>query len=99
MADTKPTAPLDLSLFDNLDSSSAQALTVPSVAKLPATADPRLAPETRPERLVEIANLDQGDLAAAQASAAKVDFRAIPRRFFPMVKVCWRAVPRRPVNC
>jgi uncharacterized protein YaaN involved in tellurite resistance len=75
MADTKPTAPLDLSLFDNLDSSSAQALTVPSVAQLPAMADPRLAPETQPERLVEIANLNQGDLAAAQASAAKVDFR------------------------
>jgi hypothetical protein len=65
MADTKPTAPLDLSLFDNLDSSPAQALTVPSVAQLPATADPRLAPETQPERLVEIANLNQGDLAAA----------------------------------
>jgi hypothetical protein len=64
MADTKPTAPLDLSLFDNLDSSSAQALTVPSVAKLPAMADPRLAPEAQPERLVEIANLNQGDLAA-----------------------------------
>jgi uncharacterized protein YaaN involved in tellurite resistance len=75
MADTKPTAPLDLSLFDNLDSSSAQALTVPSVAQLPAMADPRLKPETQPERLVEIANLNQGDLAAAQASAAKVDFR------------------------
>jgi uncharacterized protein YaaN involved in tellurite resistance len=38
-------------------------------------ADPRLEPETQPERLVEIANLNQGDLAAAQASAAKVDFR------------------------
>jgi uncharacterized protein YaaN involved in tellurite resistance len=75
MADAKPTAPLDLSLFDNLDSSSAQALTMPSVAQLPAMADPRLAPETQPERLVEIANLNQGDLAAAQASAAKVDFR------------------------
>jgi uncharacterized protein YaaN involved in tellurite resistance len=75
MADTKPTAPLDLSLFDNLDSSSAQALTVPSVAQLPNMADPRLKPETQPERLVEIANLNQGDLAAAQASAAKVDFR------------------------
>jgi hypothetical protein len=38
-------------------------------------ADPRLKPEAQPERLVEIANLNQGDLAAAQASAAKVDFR------------------------
>jgi uncharacterized protein YaaN involved in tellurite resistance len=75
MAETKPTAPLDLSLFDNLDSSSAQALTVPSVAQLPAMADPRLKPEAQPGRLVEIANLNQGDLAAAQASAAKVDFR------------------------
>jgi uncharacterized protein YaaN involved in tellurite resistance len=38
-------------------------------------ADPRLAPEPALERLVEVANLGAKDLAAAQASAAKVDFR------------------------
>jgi uncharacterized protein YaaN involved in tellurite resistance len=76
MPDTKPTAPLDLSIFDNLDSPPpAQALTVPSAAQPPAMTDPRLAPEPKQERLVEIANLSPQDLAAAQASAAKVDFR------------------------
>ncbi len=76
MPDTKPTAPLDLSIFDNLDSSPpAQALTVPPAAQPLAVTDSRLAPEPKPERLVEIANLNPQDLAAARASAAKVDFR------------------------
>jgi uncharacterized protein YaaN involved in tellurite resistance len=76
MPDTKPTAPLDLSIFDNLDSPpAAQALTVSPAAPPPAVSDPRLAPEPKLERLVEIANLSPQDLAAAQASAAKVDFR------------------------
>src|SRR5215475_965614 len=80
MPDTKPGAPLDLSIFDNLDSSTAtaslqQPLTVAPAASLPATVDPRLAPAPIPERLVEVANLSQEDLAAAQASATKVDFR------------------------
>src|SRR5579859_5966601 len=83
MPDTKPGAPLDLSIFDNLDSpagqtltaSPQQPLTVAPAASLPATADPRLVPAPIPERLVEVANLSPQDLAAAQASAAKVDFR------------------------
>jgi uncharacterized protein YaaN involved in tellurite resistance len=78
MPDIKPTAPLDLSIFDNLDTSPAPAAAVPAVAPqpaVPATTDPRLAPEPAPERLVEVANLGATDLAAAQASAAKVDFR------------------------
>jgi uncharacterized protein YaaN involved in tellurite resistance len=76
MPDTKPSAPLDLSLFDNLDSPPAQqALTVAAAAPPPAVTDPRLAQEPKPERLVDIANLSQQDLAAAQASAAKIDFR------------------------
>src|SRR5271166_3733918 len=76
MPETKTTEPLDLSIFDNLDSPpSGQALTVRPVAPPPVAADPRLAAEPGPERLVEIANLSREDLAAAQASAAKVDFR------------------------
>jgi uncharacterized protein YaaN involved in tellurite resistance len=75
MPDPKPNAPLDLSIFDNLDAPPAQALTVAPVPQPPAVVDSRLAPEPQPERLVEIANLSPDDLAAAQASAAKVDFR------------------------
>lgn len=75
MPDTKPNAPLDLSLFSNLEPPTGQALTVAPSPQLPATADARLAPDPEPERLVEIANLGQQDLTAAQASASKVDFR------------------------
>jgi uncharacterized protein YaaN involved in tellurite resistance len=83
MPDTKPGEPLDLSIFDNLDAPKGQTLTVEPaqplnvapVPSLPAAADPRLAPAPVPERLVEVANLSPEDLAAAQASAAKVDFR------------------------
>jgi uncharacterized protein YaaN involved in tellurite resistance len=83
MPDSKPTAPLDLSIFDDLDSHPAQAVTVAPAPQLPAVpasqppavVDPRLALEPAPERLVEVANLSPEDLAAAQASAAKVDFR------------------------
>ena len=76
MPDVKPDTPLDLSLFDNLEqapSTAAHQLAVRSEAPVPA--DPRLAPEPPPERLVEVANLSPEDLAAAQASAARVDFR------------------------
>jgi uncharacterized protein YaaN involved in tellurite resistance len=77
MPDVKPDTPLDLSLFDNLEqapSTNAHPLAVRSDAPVPA-ADPRLAPEPPPERLVEVANLSPDDLVAAQASAARVDFR------------------------
>jgi uncharacterized protein YaaN involved in tellurite resistance len=75
MSGSKPTTPLDLSIFDNLDSPPAPSTSVATVAPAPAVADPRLVPEPEPERLVEIANLSPEDLAAAQASAAKIDFR------------------------
>jgi uncharacterized protein YaaN involved in tellurite resistance len=75
MPDTKPTAPLDLATFDNLDAPAGQALPAPPAVQLPVPSDSRLAPQPAPERLVEIANLSQQDLAAAQASASKVDFR------------------------
>ena len=52
----------------------AQALQ-PVTAASPAVADARLAPAAAPARLVEVANLNPEDLAAAQASAAKLDFR------------------------
>jgi uncharacterized protein YaaN involved in tellurite resistance len=75
MPDTKPTAPLDLSVFDNLDPPPGHLPAVHPAAQVPAAADPRLVPEPAPERLVEIANLNPSDLAAAEVSAAKVDFR------------------------
>jgi uncharacterized protein YaaN involved in tellurite resistance len=75
MADTKPTAPLDLSAFDNLESPPGHLPAIPAAAQPLVAADPRLAPEPAPERLVEVANLSPTDLAAAEISAAKVDFR------------------------
>src|SRR5215467_9838571 len=76
MPDTKPTAPLDLSIFDNLESAPAPSLPVAAAAApLPVPADDRLALQPAPERLVDIANLKPDDLASAQASAAKIDFR------------------------
>jgi uncharacterized protein YaaN involved in tellurite resistance len=77
MPETTPNAPLDLSIFDTIDQPPAptQALAVQAPAGLPVAADPRLAPEPAPERLVEVANLSPEDLAAAQASAAKINFR------------------------
>jgi uncharacterized protein YaaN involved in tellurite resistance len=76
MAETLPPAPLDLSVFDNLEPPpvTAQAVAVQTPAGLPAVADESLAPQPRPARLVEVANLSPEDLAAAQAEAAKIDF-------------------------
>jgi uncharacterized protein YaaN involved in tellurite resistance len=73
----EPSTPLDLSIFDNLEPAPApaQSLAVQPAPGLPAVADPRLAPQPRLERLVEVANLAPDELAAAQASAAKIDFR------------------------
>jgi uncharacterized protein YaaN involved in tellurite resistance len=82
MTDPAPAAPLDLSIFDTIDMPPAaqapapvNALAAQAPAHVPAVVDPRLAPEPPPERLVEVANLSPEDLAAAHASAAKVNFR------------------------
>ena len=76
MPDVKPDTPLDLSLFDNLEQAPSTAThQLAARPDGPVPADPRLAPEPPPERLVEVANLSPEDLAAAQASAARVDFR------------------------
>jgi uncharacterized protein YaaN involved in tellurite resistance len=77
MSDGKP---LDLSLFDDPDLNHAQVPTLAPVAQPPAVApvaagDPRLAAVAEPERLVDVANLSPEDLAASQASAAKINFR------------------------
>jgi len=76
MSDNKPTVPLDLSAFDDLDTPlSLPAVAAPASAPVPAGGDPRLAAEPEPERLVEVANLKPEELAAAQVSAARIDFR------------------------
>ena len=66
--------PLDLSVFDNLDPAPANAV-VPVPHAATELADPRLAPEPAPARLVEVGNLNPADLALAQQSAARIDFR------------------------
>src|SRR5258708_3214582 len=79
MPDTKPTAPLDLSMFDNLDPPPGQALSVPAVAQPPVAVDPRLVAELAPERLVELPQLSPAGLAAAPPSAPKGDFPHTPQ--------------------
>ncbi|MGI4951783.1 MAG: toxic anion resistance protein [Janthinobacterium lividum] len=64
MAETLPDTPLDLSTFDALDAPAPLAVI-----------DPRLQPETPPGRLVEISGLGPEDLAIAERSAARIDFR------------------------
>ncbi len=75
MPDTPPTAPLDLSAFDALDTPPA---TTPHTAVVPAPStaiDVRLQPQPPAPRLVEISKLNAADLEAAQRSAAAIDFR------------------------
>ncbi|HEX4177044.1 MAG TPA: toxic anion resistance protein, partial [Rhizomicrobium sp.] len=60
---------------DDLDTPpSLPVVAAPTFAPVPAGSDPRLTAEPEPERLVEVANLKPEELAAAQGSAAKVDF-------------------------
>jgi uncharacterized protein YaaN involved in tellurite resistance len=80
MPEEKPQEPLDLSSFDNLletpvANPAPGALAVPVTAKLVPASDSRLAPQTPSPRLVEVSNLSPEDLAAANASASKIDFR------------------------
>jgi uncharacterized protein YaaN involved in tellurite resistance len=76
MPETPSTAPLDLSVFDNLEPppKPAQALAPMPLSGVPAVVDERLAPQPKPERLVEVANLSPEDRAAAEAQAAKINF-------------------------
>ncbi len=72
MPETISSAPLDLSVFDNLELATPAA--AQPLAVIPSGMDARLAPQPRPARLVEVANLPPDELAAAQASGAKIDF-------------------------
>ncbi len=72
MPETKSDAPLDLSQFDSFDPAPVTAEPA-QTALVPA--DPRLLPEPPPARLVDIASLKPEELAAAQQSAARIDFR------------------------
>jgi uncharacterized protein YaaN involved in tellurite resistance len=75
MSESFSTAPLDLSAFDNLEPAKpAQPLVAMPLPGAPAVADERLAPQPKLERLVDVSNLSPEDLAAAQASAAKLHF-------------------------
>jgi uncharacterized protein YaaN involved in tellurite resistance len=77
MPEDKAPEPLDLSSFDNLSEEPAAPAASPSPpsTQLVAASDARLAPTPSSPRLVEVANLSPEDLAAAKASADKVDFR------------------------
>jgi uncharacterized protein YaaN involved in tellurite resistance len=74
MSETRPEAPLDLSMFDDPKPESPVTQAV-AIAEPAAVADPRLQPEPEPPRLVEIGKLSPEDFAAAVQSAARVDFR------------------------
>ena len=71
--------PLDLSLIDDQARAPAAAplvtRVVGSAPPVVTDSDARLAQQPPLERLVEVANLPPEDLAAANASAARVDFR------------------------
>jgi uncharacterized protein YaaN involved in tellurite resistance len=74
MAETAAESPLDLSLFDDLKPAvPTQAVVVSTEAT--SLADPRLAPEAPLPRLVEISKLAPDELAAAERSAARINFR------------------------
>src|ERR1700761_3874881 len=76
MAEDKAAGPLDLAAIDIGAASPPPAAANPPVDHLPVTTtDVRLVPQPRPERLVEVSKLDPQDLAAANSSAAKLDFR------------------------
>jgi len=76
MLEEKPPEPLDLASFDDVASVPSTALVPsPQSAPLTVTPDNRLDAEAPPPRLVEVATLSPEDLAAAQQSAGKIDFR------------------------
>jgi uncharacterized protein YaaN involved in tellurite resistance len=82
MPEDKPQEPLDLSSFDKLletpATNPAPAVSVevvPVSTQLVPASDTRLAAQPPAPRLVDVSNLSPEDLAAAKASADKIDFR------------------------
>jgi uncharacterized protein YaaN involved in tellurite resistance len=70
-----PSKPFDLSTLDGmLEAPTAVPPAIASAQSL-VPADPRLQPQPKLERLVEVANLSADDLTAAQRSAELIDFR------------------------
>jgi uncharacterized protein YaaN involved in tellurite resistance len=77
MPEEKTPEPLDLSSFDNLTELPETTVVTPAQPNLqiiPAS-DARLAVVPPAPRLVDVSNLSPDDLAAAKASADKIDFR------------------------
>ncbi len=74
-ASTATTGPLDLSAFDDPGIEEAPTASLATMPSATSVTDPRLMPQERGERLVEVSTLSPEDLAAAQRSAAGVDFR------------------------
>lgn len=78
MLDEKTTEPLDLSLVDELLESPEKSHDLVQQPKNTApisTPNADLNAELKPQRIVEVANLNPEDLIAAQNSASKIDFR------------------------
>ncbi len=74
MPETDPDAPLDLSSFDLPEPVVAGASTG-NVVQPEGAVDARLRPEPPPARLVDVNTLRPDDRAAADRSAARIDFR------------------------
>lgn len=74
MPETDPDAPLDLSSFDLQEPAVATAPTGLAVQSGGAV-DPRLQPEPPSARLVDVETLRPDERAAAEQSAARIDFR------------------------
>ena len=75
MPDKPVDTPLDLSSIPGLEPEPVKAPVPVANAPLPVVADERLQPQAALPRLVEIDKLTPDELAAAQQSAAKIDFR------------------------
>ena len=76
MPDARPSTPLDLSAFDDLESPPSNAVVVQdsrSVAPIPT--HPVLAPQPPAERLVDIGNMKPEEIEAARLMASRIDFR------------------------
>ncbi len=75
MSETRPEVPLDLSMFDDPKPEPPAGSQAVAIVEPTAVSDPRLQAEPAPPRLVEVGKLSPDDLAAAQKSAERVDFR------------------------
>jgi hypothetical protein len=78
MTDADPSAPLDLSTFDDLESppsSSSPAGVQQRSGDASTSAIPSLAPQPPAERLVDIDNMKPEDIDAAKLMATRIDFR------------------------